>query len=87
MTRVGQFRRETPVTVKDRSGPIDLPQGYLIVLRRENDKDIGVYRTYGPDGWEKDSVTPMLAAIAAWEHHEQSLMEYGPGAVHPGDSL
>ncbi len=71
----GMFRRDTLMKLT----AFDLPMNYAIVHRRENENDIGLFRAYGPAGWEKDFVTPIMAGYGCWEHHDQVT----PGIIRP----
>lgn len=54
-----QERRRNPPTpnfTRRREKIVDVPvQDYLIVFRTENENDLGVYRGYGPGGFECES--------------------------------
>jgi hypothetical protein len=48
-------RREIPWPLHD------LPGGYVVVHRTESADDVGVFRCYGPGGFERDFVTQSMA--------------------------
>lgn len=55
-----RIRREVPVS-------LNVPAGYMVLWRRENVNDIGIYRACGPNGWTRDFVTMTLAEEACRE--------------------